>query len=298
MIVSNIPNTQHCIGWHPQLCTSLLAVYIIDMLLHRFPRYCRSKRRVFLFSPHKERSSSRQLLQSLNCCGRNNIVVLALASLVYAIPAPQPEDYGILPKAVPLRPAITDLSQPVTYTPTPTIYDTVITILSNGTGSKGAKRRLDDTYAPQPSLSNPPRGSQNVTPADLVADPVLTSTSINASIPYGYTQSFSNLKASLSAPGYLGLYLLEFYGMYSLSPVSFVRYQYFLNPSTCASYCNSILDGACQKFIIFFERDRSLNPAETCANPTAGTDNGVNGFSLSLNVILVLSFEVVYPLGF
>lgn len=137
--------------------------------------------------------------------GRNIIIGLALTSLVYAIPTAQLEDYGILPKAVPLGPAVIVLSQPVTYTPTPTMYNTVVTVHSNGAGSKGAKRQVHDTCAPQPLPSNLPKGSQNVTPADVVADPILASTSINASIPYGYTQSFLNLEASLLAPGYLGL---------------------------------------------------------------------------------------------
>lgn len=56
---------------------------------------------------------------------RDNIVVLVLASVVCAIPTPQLEDYGFLREAVPLGPAVTALSQRVTYIPNPTVYDTV-----------------------------------------------------------------------------------------------------------------------------------------------------------------------------
>lgn len=56
---------------------------------------------------------------------RDNIVVLVLASVVCAIPKTPLEDCGFLIEAVPLGPAVTALSQPVTYTPNPTIYDAV-----------------------------------------------------------------------------------------------------------------------------------------------------------------------------
>lgn len=146
--------------------------------------------------------------------GRNNsIIILAFASVITATLAPQLEDYRVLNEAVPSGPAVTVLSQAVTYTPTSTMYDNFVAITSTGAGSNAAKRQVNDTCTPQPSSSHPPIGSQNDTSAAFVADPILTNTSINAPILYGYTQLFSNLNASLSAPGYLGLYLLDSYGM-------------------------------------------------------------------------------------
>lgn len=56
---------------------------------------------------------------------RDNIAVLVLASVVCAIPTPPLDDYGFLIEAVPSGPAVTVLSQLVTYTPNSTIYDTV-----------------------------------------------------------------------------------------------------------------------------------------------------------------------------
>ena len=143
------------------------------------------------------------------------IVFLALASLASAIPAPQLEDYATLSQAESSGPAVTVLSQPVTYTPTRTAYETVVAATSAAADSSAAKRQVNNACAPQPSSSNPPMGAQNDTPADFETDPILGDTSINAAVPNGYTQSFSNLNASVSAPGYLGLYLLDSYGLYN-----------------------------------------------------------------------------------
>ncbi|MCJ1305500.1 hypothetical protein MMC08_008314, partial [Hypocenomyce scalaris] len=175
--------------------------------------------------------------------------------LAFTIPAPQLEDYATLPQAESSGPAVTALSQPVTYTPTRTAYETVVAATSAAADSSAAKRQVNNACAPQPSSSNPPMGAQNDTPADFETDPILGDTSINAPVPNGYTQSFSNLNASVSAPGYLGLYLLDSY-----------------DPSACAAYCGGVVNGACQGFDIYFERDPSLDPADTCSNPPADTN--------------------------
>ena len=56
----------------------------------------------------------------------------------------------------------------------------------------------------------------------------------------------------MTGAGYLGYYSLSSY-----------------NVQACAAYCNSV--ATCLSFNIFYERDPTLNPADACPNPAAGT---------------------------
>jgi hypothetical protein len=66
--------------------------------------------------------------------------------------------------------------------------------------------------------------------------------------PSGYTKSFTDLTGSTEQIGYLTYKTLDTY-----------------DPAACAAFCNS--EEFCYGFNIFFERDPSLEPGPTCADP-------------------------------
>jgi hypothetical protein len=76
--------------------------------------------------------------------------------------------------------------------------------------------------------------------------------STTATAPPGFLRSFHNQLAATSGTGYMGLYTLSSY-----------------SASDCGDLCTS--SQGCQGFNVFFERDPSLNPAPSCANPAPTT---------------------------
>lgn len=87
------------------------------------------------------------------------------------------------------------------------------------------------------------------TPQAFAADPYYGQQALAASVPSGYTQTFSNLNASNSANKYMGYTLLNSYDV-----------------SGCAAKCNAIT--GCNSFGVYFERDPSVDPnSDCCANP-------------------------------
>lgn len=89
------------------------------------------------------------------------------------------------------------------------------------------------------------------TPNGFLVDPSLLSQATGALAPAGYTTNFTGQYGSLFANNYLGYYQISAY-----------------SPSTCSGICDSI--SSCKGFNLYFERDPVVNPAPTCANPTAG----------------------------
>ncbi|KAI0599552.1 hypothetical protein F4775DRAFT_591339 [Biscogniauxia sp. FL1348] len=81
---------------------------------------------------------------------------------------------------------------------------------------------------------------------------LLSNAAINAEVPTGYEQTFSNLQASSSAYGYLGYTTLSSY-----------------DTAAAATQCDSIT--GCLGFNIFFERDPSLETGADCPNPPSTT---------------------------
>ncbi|KAI1495974.1 hypothetical protein F5X99DRAFT_401813 [Biscogniauxia marginata] len=79
-----------------------------------------------------------------------------------------------------------------------------------------------------------------------------TSAATRAQTPAGYYSTFTNLKASSSAYGYMGYTTLESY-----------------DTGTCAARCNDI--NGCLGFNIYFERDPSVEPGTGCENPESTT---------------------------
>jgi hypothetical protein len=93
-----------------------------------------------------------------------------------------------------------------------------------------------------------------VDPAEsFQTDSNLADVALSATVPSGYTQTFSNKNAASQANGYMGYYMLSSY-----------------DTAACANKCNQAL--GCQAFNIFFERSPSIVPAPSCPNPP-GTPN-------------------------
>lgn len=74
-----------------------------------------------------------------------------------------------------------------------------------------------------------------------------------AKAPAGYTETFVDLNASVSANTYLGLQTFQSYDV-----------------NLCAEYCNN--KTLCTGFNIFVERDPSLNPSTNCIQPASITN--------------------------
>jgi hypothetical protein len=85
------------------------------------------------------------------------------------------------------------------------------------------------------------------------ADQNLEQQALQASTPALYTNTFTNLKAAVTAHGYLGYNLLPSY-----------------NTTQCAAKCNKIK--GCQGFNLYFERSPSVVPGPNCRDPP-GTPN-------------------------
>lgn len=85
-----------------------------------------------------------------------------------------------------------------------------------------------------------------------------------ATAPSGYTETFVDLNASLSANTYLGLDTLHSYDV-----------------NLCAEECNN--KALCNGFNIFVERDPSLKPAKNCTDPASITNYRCTFWGSSVN---------------
>ena len=81
----------------------------------------------------------------------------------------------------------------------------------------------------------------------------LQQTSENTPCPQGYHQTFQNLQGSSNANSYMGLYTLKTYDVYK-----------------CQQLCDAV--DQCTAFNIYYERDPSVNPADSCPNPPSFTN--------------------------
>ena len=126
--------------------------------------------------------------------------------------------------------------------------------------------KRDGDCSPQPTGSGPIPTPDTV--SAFLADPdyqvtilrtlhkkllliLLQTSATSAPTPDGYSLSFSNAQASLSASNYMGLYTLTSFDTLG-----------------CASLCDRA--AGCQAFNIYIERDPSLDPnAQNCPNPAS-----------------------------
>lgn len=116
---------------------------------------------------------------------------------------------------------------------------------------RAVETRTDDACKPL-TLGAGPVLETDSAEAFVAAD-IFASAAIDAHTPTGYTQTFANLKASNSAYGYSGYSTLNSY-----------------DTEECARRCNNI--ESCSAFNIYFERDPSIVPAPSCANPASTTE--------------------------
>ncbi|KAF6806031.1 hypothetical protein CSOJ01_09097 [Colletotrichum sojae] len=102
--------------------------------------------------------------------------------------------------------------------------------------------------APQPTGSGPAVSPDTAAAFRSSAD--LAAAANNAATPAGYFNTFKNLQASNNAYGYMGYTTLGSY-----------------DTKLCASKCDAI--NGCVAFNIYFERDPTVEPADSCSNPAS-----------------------------
>ncbi|KAF2228124.1 hypothetical protein BDZ85DRAFT_315612 [Elsinoe ampelina] len=184
------------------------------------------------------------------------LALTALIALALAAPAPAPQDIEFdLVYALPNPSSSVDLTatvQVVKYDPTSVIQNAIPQITQDvhaeGPGST-LKKRL--------ACQKQPAGAKN---APAVADDAgsfkasvdFSNVANGAVTPSGYTQTFKNLNASNNAYGYMGYSTLDSYDV-----------------TTCAGRCTKV--NGCMSFNIYFERLPSVEPADSCPNPTSVT---------------------------
>ncbi|KAH7014187.1 uncharacterized protein B0I36DRAFT_355439 [Microdochium trichocladiopsis] len=108
-----------------------------------------------------------------------------------------------------------------------------------------------DACAPQPAGYGPVADPD--TPQGFLNFAAFSSAANGVTTPRGYSLNFKNLQGSVENNGAI-------MGWYTLSSYD-VGY--------CASQCNSV--SGCNAFNIYYERDPSLDPAPSCANPASTT---------------------------
>ncbi|KAL9116056.1 MAG: hypothetical protein Q9227_000424 [Pyrenula ochraceoflavens] len=179
-------------------------------------------------------------------------VLLALAGLAAAAPAPSPQ--GLDFQEIDAAGSPTIVTPPVDVTKDVVNYDvkaaeaSATAAVSADPASPVTKRGLQgrDACQAQPAGSAPTTSPD--TDQDFLSNPTYDNIAENAPTPQGYSQSFSDLHGSTEGPGYMGLYTLETY-----------------DTIKCQQLCDAA--PACYAFNIYIERDPSVDPADSCPNP-------------------------------
>ncbi|KAI4675193.1 uncharacterized protein J4E88_008098 [Alternaria novae-zelandiae] len=138
----------------------------------------------------------------------------------------------------------------VPYSPDAVVADTFASVLADpASADKSLKRRGWDC-SEQP-LGKGPVPSPDSPEAFLVMEEI-SKAATDASTPTGYVNKFKNLKGSNNAVAYLGYKTLDTY-----------------DTQACADSCTE--KEGCSAFNIFYERDPSVVPADSCSNPASTT---------------------------
>ncbi|KAL8949790.1 MAG: hypothetical protein Q9222_004133 [Ikaeria aurantiellina] len=188
---------------------------------------------------------------------RSTCLVAALAGLAYAAPAPQLINFEEVETAdfpTVTGPAPEAANQPISYNEPAAKASAAASVTDDLTSpsKRGlARRGVNDPCAPQPDGYGPKPAEDTVTAFQSFQ--TFTDTANNAATPQGYQVSFKNLKASVNAYSYMGLTTLKTYDTIK---------------------CQQLCDAAdlCTAFNIYFERDPTVNPAETCPDPKSFTN--------------------------
>ncbi|KAI4944730.1 hypothetical protein J4E91_008417 [Alternaria rosae] len=138
----------------------------------------------------------------------------------------------------------------VPYSPDAVIADTFASVLADpASADKSLKRRGWDC-SEQPLGKGPVPNPD--TPEAFLAIEEISKAANDASTPAGYVNKFKNLKGSNNAVAYLGYKTLDTY-----------------DTQACADSCTE--KEGCSAFNIFYERDPSVVPADSCSNPASTT---------------------------
>ncbi|KAI4738587.1 hypothetical protein E4T50_10971 [Aureobasidium sp. EXF-12298] len=194
---------------------------------------------------------------------RLTLAIQGFAALAVAMPAARPQEIDInlvlnAPEPVTYDPAVGATAQVVSYDYTSLVAQatapaTSVTSDVAATATAIEKRGAACTSL-APGASGAPTYSPD-TPAAFASNSDFASVALNAPVPTGYTQTFSNVNASNNAYGYLGFTTLSTF-----------------DTAKCAAKCNAIY--GCLSFNLYFERDPSVDPgsgASGCENPASVT---------------------------
>jgi hypothetical protein len=206
---------------------------------------------------------------------RSFTVAAAFAALAVANPLPQEIDWAAVDALAPIPTVsipVVDVAakaSTVAYEPSAAATSVAAEVKASGVDSdatSGLKvRAAAVTCKPQPSGAGPVPSPDNVD--NFLAYDYFTSQATSAPTPEGYYNTFTNLKASNNAYGYMGYTVLSEY-----------------STTTCASKCDAI--EGCAAFNIYFERDPSVNPdSASCNNPPSTTN-------IKVNIIILLHSSV------
>ncbi|KAI4190007.1 MAG: hypothetical protein LQ346_005005 [Caloplaca aetnensis] len=190
---------------------------------------------------------------------RSTCLVAALAGLAYAVPSPAPQDINFLEIEAEDAPTVTGptveaVSQPVSYNEPAAKASAAAAVLDDlsSPSKRGlAKRGVNDPCSPQPDGYGPKPAVD--TAAAFLDFQTFHDTANNAATPQGYQRSFVDLKASVNANSYMGLYTFKTY-----------------DTIKCQQLCDAA--NLCTAFNIYFERDPTLAPAEACPKPSSFTN--------------------------
>ncbi|KAI4933359.1 uncharacterized protein J4E92_003025 [Alternaria infectoria] len=138
----------------------------------------------------------------------------------------------------------------VPYSPDAVVADTFASVLADpASADKSLKRRGWDC-SEQPLGKGPVPSPDS--PEAFLAMEEISKAATDASTPAGYVSKFKNLKGSNNAVAYLGYKTLDTY-----------------DTQACADSCTE--KEGCSAFNIFYERDPSVVPADSCSNPASTT---------------------------
>ncbi|KAI5198023.1 hypothetical protein E4T39_06967 [Aureobasidium subglaciale] len=189
---------------------------------------------------------------------RSYIAAAALAALAQAqdldwdaVLQATPAPTGSVPVVYATLPATTATATTVSYTSEAAAAAVSSALVANPDDSFPldaaiAKRAAATICQSQPAGSGPTPTADNVN-AFWALDAFSSSASA-APTPSGYVNTFTNLKASNNAYGYMGFSLLTEY-----------------NTQTCADKCTKV--NGCQAFNLYFERDPLVNPDDDTQCP-------------------------------
>lgn len=192
-----------------------------------------------------------------------SFALLGLAALAAAAPAPAPQaldfaQVSAAPTATAVTVPISGTGQTITIEPSAVASSVgVAAVTATAIAARDLTQedftKRDGTCLAQIAGTGPAVNSPD-TPAAFLAYKPFQRAAYSASVPSGWSSSFSNLQNATTTSSYMGYTTLTSY-----------------SPSQCATLCEAI-DG-CQGINVYYERDPTLDAnAISCPNPTSLTN--------------------------